>query len=252
MAVQLGAWGHFQIDLGRGEALAVLTPELARRPELASQWVLNTILTNLFMAGGLAMLHGTCLVRGQRALLLLAPHNSGKSTAALRLALSGWRLMSDSQVYVSPAGGPLGVQLMGFPVGRAKLRADMAEDFPELRPLLQAEAVRHETKYTLDLRQEDPALVQEDAARPAAIEVCLLSRASGGAGTRLAPLERAEALEALVRNSLHAHTEAVWRRNLKALEPLVEGAHWHRLVVGADPAGMIRLIEGLWDDSAGG
>jgi hypothetical protein len=257
MAMLLGAWGHCQIDLREGRALAVLTPELAARPDLVSQWLLNTILTNLLMARGLAMLHATCLLRpraapaarglpGDHALLLMAPHNSGKSTTALRLALAGYRLLSDSQVYVAPADAPLGVQLMGFPVGRVRLREDVAQDFPELRPLLEAEAVRHETKYTLDLRRYNPALVQEAAVQPPVMDVCLLRRAPAGPA-RLTALGEAEVQRAVVLNSLHAHTEAVWERNLAVLAPLVERARWHRLEIGPAADEILAALERIWE-----
>ncbi len=250
MAMLLGAWGHCQIDLARARALAVITPDLAARPELVSQWLLNTILTNLFMAGGLAMLHATCLVRDERALLLMAPHNSGKSTTALRLALAGNRLLSDSQVYVSAAEAPLGLQLLGFPVGRVKLRADMARDFPQVRPLLEAEQVRHETKYTLDLRQLDPALVQDSVVRPVGIDVCLLRRGAGQPTRRL-PAGREEVLRAVVLNSLQTHTDEVWQRNLTVLEPLVERARWHHLEIGSQAEGIVQAVAELWAEAEG-
>ena len=164
LAMQLGAWGHCHVDLARGEAVAVLTPQLAQRPDLVGRCLLNTIITNFFIASGYAMLHASCLYHQGRAVLLMATHNSGKSTTALRLALAGYPLLSDSMIFLTPGGDR--PQLLGFPVGRIKLRRDMVPAFPEVEALLAPEMVRGETKYSFDLRQLDPALVCEEAADP--------------------------------------------------------------------------------------
>jgi hypothetical protein len=247
MAMQLGAWGHCQVDLRQGSALAVLTPELAGRADLVNLCLLNTVLTNWFQANGLAMLHATGLLRSQRALLLMAPHNSGKSTTALQLVLAGYRLLSDSQVYLAPASsGPTGagLQLMGFPVGRIKLREDMLPRFLHLQAKLTTEEVRGEMKYMLDLRHMDPALVQEAAIIPTGIDVCLLRRSADG-HSRLLPVGREEAMEAAVLNSLHYHTDDVWQRDLELIDQLLDAARWHRLEVGAAPAEIVNTLEAL-------
>ncbi len=242
LAMQLGAWGHCQIDLRVGRALAVLTPELAGQPELVSRCLLNTILTNLFIAGGLGLLHATCLVRDARALLLMAPHNAGKSTTALRLALAGYALMSDSMVYVSP--GPDGIQLLGFPVGRVKLRGDVLAEFPRLKPLLTPEPIRGETKHTLDLRRLDPALVYSSAVQSTAVDLCLLERREGH-GTQWRPASRAEVMEAVMQSSLYFDTAAVWRRNLAAIDKLIARARLHHLLVGPGAGGIVQAVETL-------
>jgi hypothetical protein len=244
LAMLLGGWGHCQVDLAGGRVLAVITPELAERPDLFAQHVLNTVLTNLFQANGLGMLHATCLLRGEHALLLMAPHNSGKSTTALRLVLAGWQLLSDSQVYVSPPATHPRLQLMGFPVGRLKLREDMLGHFPQLRPWLMEERVRGETKHTLELWRYQPELVQTEAVTPAAVDACLLQRSADGR-TRLRPADSAEVRQAVVSNSLHLHTEAVWLGNLAAIERLVEQANWHRLEIGPDGEGIVEAVEAL-------
>jgi hypothetical protein len=243
LAIQLGAWGHCQADLRAGRALAVLAPELAAQPEAVSRCLLNTLLNNFLTARGLSMLHATSLARGGRVLLLIAPHGTGKSTAALRLALAGYPLMSDSQVYLSI--GPAGLSLTGFPVGRVKLRRDMLPDFPQLRALLAPEEVRGETKFTLDLRRVDPALVRAEAIVPERVELCLLTRTPAPA-TTLRPATRAEVLDTLMLNSLHYDTAEAWRPNVVGIERLVDAARWHHLAVGTDTDDLLKVIAGLW------
>ncbi len=242
LAIQLGAWGHCQVDLAAGRALAVLSPELAGQPEVVSRCLLNTVLNNLLTARGLSMLHATSLVQGSRVLLLIAPHGTGKSTTALRLALAGYPLMSDSQVYVSAM--PEGLLLTGFPVGRVKLRRDMLSDFPNLRDLLEPEEVRGETKFTLDLRRLDPRLVRETTVAPERVELCLLTR-QDAAATTLRPADRAEVLDVAMLNSLHYDDADAWRPNVANIERLVDLAHWHHLAVGTDAASLLDTIAGL-------
>ena len=244
LTIVLGAWGHCFVDLAAGRAIAVVTPELARRPDLVSRCLLDTVLTNFFIADGFAMLHASCLVRDGRVLLLMAPHNSGKSTTALRLALAGFRLLSDSMVFLSPYDAR--PRLFGFPVGKIKLREDMLPQFPELHPFVRTELVRGETKYSLDLREYDPTLVLDEAMQPSCIELCLLGH-SGGRTTHLVTATRSEVMDSIMVNSLFYDTAAVWRRNLALIDQLVAAAGWHHLAIGTDASGIITKVEGLWD-----
>ena len=109
--LHLGAWGSCFADLRTGFGVAILAPTFAARPDLVARHLINTLLTNFLTRNGFAMLHATGLVRNgtplngdrslrlrkasaqgathpTRVLLLMAPHNSGKSTTALRLTLS--------------------------------------------------------------------------------------------------------------------------------------------------------------------
>jgi len=243
LAIQLGGWGHCQVDLSAGRARAVLTPELAAEPEVVSRCLLNTLLNNLLTARGLSMLHATSLVQGSHALLLIAPHGTGKSTTALRLALAGYPLMSDSQVYLSPR--PEGLLLAGFPVGRVKLRRDMLPDFPDLQAHLAPEEVRGETKFTLELRRLNPALVRETAVPAERVDLCLLTRHAALA-TILRPATRAEVLDVIMQNSLHYDRADAWRPNVANIERLVEMAGCHHLVVGTDADSLRGIIAALW------
>jgi hypothetical protein len=225
--------------------VAVLSPRLAGRPDLVGFCLLNTMLTNFFIGSGYGMLHASCLARDRRALLLMAPHNSGKSTTALRLTLAGFRLVSDSMVFLSPDSEPL--QLLGFPVGKIKLRRDMLPAFPQLHAWLSSEPVGSEIKYGVDLRRVDPSLVLEAAVTPSTIDLCLLTR-SGSAQTVVAPATSDDAGEAVVMNSLYFDTEGVWRRNLALIGRLLGRARCHHLAIGSDPDGILASVGSLWTD----
>jgi hypothetical protein len=243
LAIHLGPWGHCQVDLAGKQALAVLAPELAGQPAMVSRYLLNTILTNFLIASGYGFLHATGLFKGRQVLLLLARHNSGKSTIALRLALAGYHLLSDSTIFVDPHSPPL--RLYGFPVGRVKLRPDMVAEFPQLRSLLEKEPVRGEVKYAADLRQLDPALVHETAVEPSAVHLGLLARVDQPA-THLRPASISEVIEKVMANSLFYDTPGVWQQNLASIRPLVEQARCYHLQAGNDPVGLVAAIDGLW------
>lgn len=244
LSIQLGAWGHCHIETMKGTAIAVVEPSLAERPDLISRHLLNTIFTNLLFGCGFAMLHCTGLVRNGKILLLMAPHNTGKSTTALRLVFSGYQLLSDSQIYVSPDHDEL--ELLGFPVGKAKLRRDMVPEFPSLYPLLTTEQVRDEVKFTLDLRQLDPTLVYEKPFRPTTVELCLLSR-SNLPETVLRPATQQDVMIAAIQNSIFYDTPAGWERNLALMERCLNQSRWHHLIVGNNATHIVGTVNQLMD-----
>ncbi|MEW5985898.1 MAG: hypothetical protein AB1791_04630 [Chloroflexota bacterium] len=243
LTLHLSQWGHCFVDLSDGRAIAVLSPELAVRPEVVSRCLLNTLFNNFFKASGYGMLHATGLWRDGRALLLMAPHNSGKSTTALRLVMAGYALLSDSQIYVDPDSQRL--RLFGFPVGKGKLRQDVLPHFPQLQPFLQTELVRGEVKYGVDLRRFDPCRVQAAAVEPAAVELCLLAN-NGSNHTHLVPATEDEAMAAVMVNSMFYDTAEAWRRNLRPVERLLRVARCHHLVIGSEPDGIVAAVNSLW------
>ncbi len=245
--IDFGTWGYCAADLRRGFAQALLAPELGEQPALVSRYLLNTLFTNYFVRNGFAMLHATGLVRNGKVLMLMAPHNSGKSTTALRLVLAGeYRLLTDSMVYVANIPqtgieGRSGIQLTGFPVGQGKLRRDMLASFPDYRQMLVPEDVRDETKYILDLRAIDPALVEEQAVYPEEVSWCFLKR-NGRKATFVHEASKVEAWEGIMENSLHYDEEEVWVENLKRLEPLVEISRFYHLEIGTQGDGIVEKI----------
>ncbi len=244
LMIQLGDWGHAFIDLGQGKATAVLSPELAGRPDLVSRCLLNTILLNFCLGNGYGMLHASCLYRDGRALLLIAPHNSGKSTTALRMVMLGYPLLTDSMVHISPHSQEL--SLMGFPVGRLKLREDVAVQFPQLQPYLSPEPVRDELKYSFDVRDFNPELVMETAVSPDRIDLCLLTR-NDTPTTSLAPASETAVWDAIMANSLYFDSIEIWRKNLAQIHRCLDNARCHHLSIGTDTDLLIGVVERLWE-----
>jgi hypothetical protein len=246
LMMQMGPWGNCFVDLPVGRAVAVLTPQLAEQPEVISRCLLNTVITNFLIGSGFAMLHASCVYRDRRAVLLMAAHNSGKSTTALRLALAGYPLLSDSMIFLPPDSEAL--QLLGFPVGKIKLRHDVVAEFPRIQPFLTTEPIRGETKYAFDLRQLDPSLVEHKAAFPLAVDLCLLTRSSDR-DSRLEAVTRSEVMEAVMLNSLFCDTKGVWSHNLQVIQRLLDRARCHRLVIGSRAAGVVETVAAFWAGS---
>jgi hypothetical protein len=242
LALHLGDWGHCHVDLSAGRATAVVATELGQQPAALSRYLLNTILTNLIIGRGYGMLHATALQMAGRVLLLLAPHNSGKSTTALRLVQTGYTFLSDSMVFIAPPGRPL--QLLFFPVGKLKVRPDVIPHFPALAPFLEQEMVRGEVKHSLDLRRATPALVGLEAIEPASVDIFLLNRWSR-AESRVEPATATKMMAAAVANSIYYDRLEAWRPNLALIWELVQRARCYRLFLGADEASLVTALAAL-------
>ncbi len=239
LMMQLGGWGMAHLDLAKRRGTAVLDQSLAARPDLVAQCVVHTLLLNLVIAHGYGMLHASCLLRDGVALLLLAPHNTGKSTTALRLALAGFPLLTDSMVFVDEAGF-----LHGYPVGLVKLRGDMVNEFPQLRPFLQSEIVRQETKYRVDLRSVNTDFVQETAVRPKKVILCLLSR-HGEPETVIGDVGETAVIQAILQNSLYVDRPQVWQQNVENLQKMLVGETAVALKIGSDQRSLIQSLNQL-------
>lgn len=237
--IDLASWGNCYIDLGAKRALAVIKSGLAEQPELIARYLLNTILTNFIIASGFGMLHATALVRHGHLLLLMAPHNSGKSTTALYLALAGYALVSDSMIYICQEEEK--PKIFAFPVGRVKLRPDMLDSFPEMRSFLDRERVRGEFKYGINLREYDPALVYSESFLPDRVTLYLLSR-SGEQGTVIKPANSDRVWKAVMKNSLFYDEATVWTQNMTQIESLLHVADCYHLSAGKDKVGLVSAL----------
>ena len=243
LSIDLLEWGNCFVDMKRGEAYAVLSPSLAENPEQVCQVLINTILTNFISRHGYSMLHASALIKDEHILLLQAPHGTGKSTTALRLLLNGYKLLSDSMVYVGERDNEL--WMGGFPVGRIKLRADMLPLFPALAAQAEAEPVRNETKHRVELKRVDPAMEYPQMVRISRVEYCLLERWDKSE-SKIESLTNDELWREIMVNSLHYDTQEIWNENLRRIELMLRHANLHRLRIGTSEDEIIKTVNGLW------
>ncbi|HEY2982021.1 MAG TPA: hypothetical protein VGJ22_12630 [Anaerolineales bacterium] len=243
LSIDLDAWGNCFVDLPRAEAHAVLSSSLARQPEQVCLVLLNTILTNLATRHGFSMLHASALVQDDRILLLMAPHGTGKSTTSLRLLSNGYKLLSDSQIYLGEREDEL--WMGGFPIGRVKLRGDILPLFPELAGLSRPEPVRDETKHMVELERVDPALAVRDMIPVRKVKFCLLTRGTQ-VRSEIQPLTADKLWPEIMVNSLHYGRPEVWQQNLRRIALLLEKAELHHLRIGTSEEDILQTVNQMW------
>jgi hypothetical protein len=243
LMIDLRTWGSCFVDMKRCEAYAVLASSLAENPEQVCQVMVNTILNNFFTRHGYSMLHASALLRESRALVLQAPHGTGKSTTALRLLLNGYQLLSDSQVYLAERQGAL--WMGGFPVGRIKLRADMIPLFPAMAAEAKTESVRNEIKHRVDLMRVDPASAVRHMIQVEQVEYCLLERWDKFE-SQVEPLTEDKVWPKIMLNSLHYDMPELWNENLRRVDLLLRKANLHRLRIGTSEDEILKSVNQLW------
>lgn len=240
LALHLDAWGLAHVALDEGQAVVVVAPSLGHDAEALSRFVLNTVFLNLLENRGFSLIHATSVAIDNRVLLLVGRHNSGKSTTALRLALRGYAFVADSMVFIAPRSDAL--QLLGFPVGMAKVRGDMVEAFAELAPLFEREITRKEIKYGVDLRQTPHVTVRQEAIdAPSVIDLFLVQRHEGQ-DTNVTAASREETYGELFHNGAYWHKATFWQRQQRQLRRLVNAARCRRLLLGSDIGGLLEAI----------
>jgi hypothetical protein len=266
-------WVTAVVDVEAKQGAAWIAPALATAPTYLSRYVLDTMTLNTLIHTGVGQLHASALYRDGRAVLLSAPHNTGKSTTAFRLVRYGYRLLADGMTYIrvippgaaakSPSKGrdrperieaslccgryptaPPAVELLGYPVGEVKLRMDVLDAFPELRGAGRAVLVREDAKMIFNLREAMPDRVLESSVMPKAIVLCLLAR-HDAARTEVEPISAEIALTGLWPDAAHYDDRQVLAGNLASLRTLLAHARCYRLTIGRDPGQIIQTIEQL-------
>lgn len=221
-------------DLERGWAhLAVLQAEDAT----AKWFLLLRLVCDGLTRSGHSFLHAACLAMPHgdqwRGVVLSAPSNTGKTTTALALANSGWRLLGDDITYVRPPH--MGSRVWGFPRS-CHVRPGAYERLPWLRGV--------ETSPPDDLGVRKLPLanlgplgwVDAPWLEPALVIILAPPNTSA---TRVEAIDRATALNQLSGESINAvpgvcDDDAA--RDFVTLGRLVCSAPGCRLSVGPDPS----------------
>lgn len=88
------------------EPVAVAASRLARE-----------LIRGQLLRAGFHILHASCVVRGDRALLTFGPKGAGKTTTALLLAREGYDLLANDRVFIRPEDG--GLRILPWPSAAA-------------------------------------------------------------------------------------------------------------------------------------
>ncbi|MBE7553502.1 MAG: hypothetical protein HS126_20720 [Anaerolineales bacterium] len=241
ISLSAGPWGHAFAHLPTRTAAAFLSPALAAETRLVSRYIIDHYLLN-FILTEWAMLHASCVLdpTGQRLILMVAPHNTGKSTTALYLLRAGYIFLADGMALLRQRGSNFVVG--GYPIGEVKLRDDVLALFPHYSG--QAVKVREQRKTVINLRAAHPDGLAETLFSPKSIQLCLVER-NGFSQTEVAPLIPAEAWPTLAANSVYWDIPERLDHNAATLQALLESASLYRLKIGSDPEGIVSALSGL-------
>lgn len=242
LTIQGEPWLHAFANLDSRQGVAVVSSMLADQPVLLSRFAADTFTLNMLMRNGFGQIHASCVCRSGRAVLLSATHNTGKSTTAFRLALNGYRLLSDGMTFVRRDGPRL--ELLGYPVGEVKLRLDMTSAFPQVSGRGEAAIVREDQKMVYNLRALMPEKILEKSFWPEEVVVCLMER-NGNQRTWAEPVDGQTALLALIPEASLYDDRMVVASNFAVIQTLLEKARCFRLSIGADQDGILQAIDGL-------
>jgi hypothetical protein len=224
--------GASELRLDDGEArIRMRIADGPRGAEAPAPVMLFIALMIALRRHGLFHLHAAGLVQdGGRGRLVIGESGAGKSTAAMALVRSGWRWLGDDAVLLAEREKRIVVLAVPreFHLGPRTLAA-----FPEVAPLA---GNPYRTEH--DKRPVDPRLAAPDRHAPsmAAPGVLLFPEVARDRSTALAPIDRAEALGALLPSSALVVVPGLPRaaEHLAVLRALADGARAFRATLGPD------------------
>jgi hypothetical protein len=213
-------------DLSKGRARLSIHPSFIDQPVRQRLSLFLIGLNELLGTRGRFDLHGAALVRPGKAILLIGPSRSGKSTAALSLVANGWNYVSDDALLLVDAAP---VQARSF--RRAfNVDAELVDRFPEIADHFEGET-GDDGKRFLNIDQAFPGRFIESCV-PTQI---VFTQVSGERETTVRALPAVVALTRLIEQSASlAFRTRHARRQLETLKRLVDQAPAFLLSAGRD------------------
>ncbi len=193
-------------------------------PSLALDWLLWHIHSRaVSLSGQSLVLHAGAVTAPGRAILLPGPTGAGKTTLVAGLVTAGLGYLSDEAVPLS--GSPPLAHSYAKPLS---IKSGTQQLLPELKPRGPSGAVRY-----LGPQWHVPvSSIRRQALAPSCRPAFVIMPLYEPAGhTRLAPMTRADALVALIRNTV---SFGIYRgdRGLALLHEVVEDAGCYQLTIG--------------------
>jgi len=231
-------WLQWFTALDTRFAYGLISRSLAAEPRILSRYLLDRATLNILLREGVGQLHATSLMRDDHAIIFIAPHGTGKSTTAFHLLNAGYRLMGDGILFLRERNGQ--VELMGYPVGEAKLTPEMQPLFPEWRGLGDEVTVHSVVKSIVNLRELAPSKIVEDSVFPKRLVLCLAER--NGGKTQVERLSPEAALERVLPDTLHWDDVGAMVRSLEVVQRVIARAACYRLALGTDREELVNTI----------
>jgi hypothetical protein len=201
-------------------ALVVVSPHMLRFPYHTRYELIEfAVYTLAARVQGLVPIHGACVGRGGRGLLLIGESGAGKSTVALHCSLGGFDFLSEDSVFVAPK--------TMLATGIANFLHIRADSLRWLGRSHEADAIRRSPvirrrsgvrKFEMDLRQE-PFRIARSPLEIAG--VVFLSPQSAGGTPLLKPVPASALLERLATTQAYGANQPQWQafaRNLSRLD----------------------------------
>ncbi|MGO9934495.1 MAG: serine kinase [Steroidobacteraceae bacterium] len=223
-------------------ALVVVTPRMLRFPYHTRYELIEfAVFTLAARVRKLVALHGACVGRVGRGVLLLGPSGAGKSTLTLQCLIEGLGILSEDSVFVTP-DTLLATGVSNF----LHVRADSLRWISQGRvvaKIRRSPVIRRRTgvqKYEIDLRRDDYLLIE----RPLKIGAIVFLSARPAAGRPLLKrLLSAEALPMLVREQAYAANQPPWTLFTRA----VKRVPFFELRRGQHPSESVAALRELMD-----
>jgi hypothetical protein len=200
-------------------ALVVVSPRMLRFPYHTRYELIEfAVFTLAARAQRLVAMHGACVGRAGRGVLLMGPTGAGKSTVTLQCLIEGLEILAEDSVFVTP-DTLLATGVSNF----LHVRADSLRWIAERRmaaKIRQSPVIRRRSgvrKYEIDLRAGKYPL----AERPLKIGAVVFVSAQSAAGRPL--LERLlqkQALPMLVHEQAYAANQPPWASFMRTVKRL--------------------------------
>lgn len=230
--------GHAVIAAdGRSARAGLLSPDVGWP---TGHRLVEPVVVELLRTEGLFGLHAAAIARDGRGLLLCGRSGSGKSTAALALARSGWAFLGDDTSYLDRDGDAIAVRARWSDVHLTPSSLEVL-----LRPEERGAAHRPagSEKFFLPVR-EFPGI---EPAATCRARWLVFPRIVDRDASRLVPVGPAEALPELLAQSLVPGRPESVRPHFDILVGLCDGIEAYRLEAGRDLGGVVEAIQGLFD-----
>jgi hypothetical protein len=223
-------------------ALVVVAPRMLRFPYHTRYELIEfAVFTLAARVQKLVALHGACVGRAGRGVLLLGPSGAGKSTVTLQCLIEGMGILSEDSVFVTP-DTLLATGVSNF----LHVRADSLRWIAQgsiLAKIRKSPVIRRRTgvqKYEIDLRRDGYPLTE----RPLKIGAFVFLSARPAAGRpMLKRLLPAEALPMLVREQAYAANQPPWTLFSRS----VKRVPFFELRRGQHPSESVAALQGLME-----
>jgi len=240
LAGATGSSGFVVVSPHERGALVAVAPRMLRFPYHTRYELIEfAVFTLAARVQGLVAMHGACVGRAGRGVLLLGASGAGKSTVTLQCMMDGLAILSEDSVFVTPD------TLLATGVGNfLHVRADSLRWIAQghsIAKIRKSAVIRRRSgvrKYEIDLRRDDYPL----AERPMKIGAIVFLSARAAAGRPLLqPLRHEDALPMLVREQAYAAKQPPWAQFART----VTRVRFFELRRGQHPSEAVAALRGL-------